>query len=262
MFARALVTSGIALAAALTFAPSTGQAHKAVTSKFRYNEDLFPLFRDQCGRCHVEGGVAPMSLMTYDDAAPWGESLRLELLSEEPQPWHVWKLTPRELDMILVWASGGSPKGDAAKAPPAVTLVNTWAAGTPDVTLPMPAPFTLAGAANQATHEVELPLGTAAGRTIGAIDVLPGTPAIVRGAEILLKTPGGAARPLGIWIPGQPAAVSLKTPVTLPAGASLVLRIDYRRTWKYEGQDLTDRSTLGLYAPKPAAARPTRTPGR
>ena len=55
---------------------------------------MFPLFRDHCGRCHVDGGVAPMSLLTHEDAAPWAESLRLEFLSEEPAPpWHQMKLT-------------------------------------------------------------------------------------------------------------------------------------------------------------------------
>ncbi len=155
LLAAAAVGLGLALAA-----QTPGEAHKAITSKYLFNEDMFPLFRDHCGRCHVDGGVAPMSLLTHEDAAPWAESLRLEFLSEEPAPpWHQMSLTPRQLDMMLVWANGGTPRGDATKAPPPVTLVNTWAEGTPDVPLRVPAPFTLEGAVNDATHDVSLPLG-------------------------------------------------------------------------------------------------------
>jgi hypothetical protein len=34
---------------------------------------------------------------------------------------------------------------------------------------------------------------------------------------------------------------------TLPPGADLIATIHYKKTWKYEGQALTDQSSLGLY---------------
>ncbi len=260
-FLWSLSAAAVALAVALSVSAVPVDAHKAVTSKYHYNEHLFPLFREHCGRCHIDGGVAPMSLLTYDDAAPWGESLRLELLEEGTKPWHQFvKLTPRELDMILVWASGGSPKGDASKTPPPVALVNAWASGEPDVKLAMAKPFTLEAAANEATTELSFPDG-ARGRTIAAVDLLPGTPSIVRSATIALRTAAGKMTPLGEWLPGATEAIRLKTPVAVPAGASIVATIQYRRTWKYEGQALTDLSTIGLYLPT-AAARTSRPPAR
>jgi hypothetical protein len=252
---------GVALS---TLAPATGEAHKAVTSKFTYNEDMFPLFRDKCGACHVDGGVAPMSLLSHEDASPWGESLRLELLGEDPpKPWHAgaYALSARELDMILVWANGGTPRGDVANAPPAMTVKTAWADGTPDAALKMPAPFTLPGPSNEATHVVELPVGAAAGKPLRAIDLLPGQPAIVRMATLALKAADGTVTPLGTWIPGQPRALALKAPVALPPNAAIVATIEYRRTWKYEAQDLADTSAVGLYLARPSGPRSTR-PGR
>ena len=38
--------------------------HKEKTSPFTYNNEIFPLLRDKCGRCHVDGGPAPMSLIS------------------------------------------------------------------------------------------------------------------------------------------------------------------------------------------------------
>ena len=251
---RLLAAAAVVLGAAL-WSAGTGEAHKAVTSKYHFNEDIFPLVRDRCGRCHVEGGVAPMSLMTYDDAAPWGESLRLELLADAAPPWHPLALSARETDMLLVWATGGTPRGSLGTVLPPVALVNAWGSGAPDVLLKMPAPFVLAGAVNDATHEVVVPLTGAAARSINAVDLLPGQPAMVRSATLLLKTADGTTRELASWLPGRGAAVPLASPVVVANGASLVARIFYKRTWKYEGQDLTDTSTMGLYFA--AAAKPT-----
>ena len=63
-----------------------GGAHKPITSPFTYNDDVFPILRDRCGRCHVSGGVAPMSLMTHAEAVPWGESIRTEVLAGHMPP--------------------------------------------------------------------------------------------------------------------------------------------------------------------------------
>lgn len=241
--------AGAALAAwvgaVALYAPA--EAHKAVTSKYTFNEDIFPLFRDKCGRCHVDGGVAPMSLMTHEDASPWAESLRLEFLAEQTHPWRPLHLTARELDMMLVWANGGTPRGDVAHAPKPVTLVNDWGSGRPDLALPVAAPFTLAADLNEATETFELPTPKAAGQTVRAIDLLPGNPAVVRSAEFLLKQPDGTTTPLGSWFAGAEQAAPVSPPVLVPRGAVVVARITYRRTWKYERQELKDASTVGLY---------------
>ena len=74
---------------AVTITVVPGGAHKPITSPFTYNDDVFPILRDRCGRCHVRDGVAPMSLMTYEDTVPWGESIRVELLAGHMPPWSV-----------------------------------------------------------------------------------------------------------------------------------------------------------------------------
>jgi len=68
-------------------------AHKPITSKYTYNDDVYPILRDKCGRCHAEGGPAPMSLLRYSidagGAAAWAESIRENLVSEAMPPWYV-----------------------------------------------------------------------------------------------------------------------------------------------------------------------------
>src|SRR5258708_28234441 len=125
---RNLVNLGASALAALAFAALATEstlAHKPITSKYTYNADVFPIVRDRCGRCHVAGGAAPMSLLSYKDAVPWAESLREELTAERMPPWYVddesapmrggRSLTAGEIDTIVTWATGGTPEGDAAK---------------------------------------------------------------------------------------------------------------------------------------------------
>ncbi len=67
-----------------------------------------------------------MSLMTYNDAVPWAESIRDELSAGRMPPWPVDPTSPpvkgghpissRDIDMIVVWASGGTPQGNLAQS--------------------------------------------------------------------------------------------------------------------------------------------------
>jgi len=53
---------------------------------------------------------------------------------------------------------------------------------------------------------------------------------------------------LARWVPGQDAEpIEQGAAFRLPAGAELVARIHYKKTWQFEGKPLTDRSTVGVY---------------
>jgi hypothetical protein len=266
---RTLVLFGVIMAA-VSIASMRGEAHKPITSKFTYNEDVFPIFRDKCGRCHVEGGVAPMSLMNYQDAFPWAESIRAELIASHMPPWnadagfgelkHATLLTAREVDVILTWAIGGNPPGDPSRTPPPVTLKNEWAMGEPNVKLQLPE-FTVVAEKMEETRELTVATGTTDPRWVRAVDLLPGNSSMVRSAEIYVKgatQSGSAPEPehvLARWLPGQdPEPTQNGTAFRLPAGAELNVRIHYKKTWQFERNAMVDRSTVGVYfAPEQSA---------
>ena len=248
----------------LAAAVQRGEAHKAITSKYTYNDDVFPILRDRCSSCHVPGGVAPMSLMTYDDAFPWAESIRAELVASHMPPWNAEEgygefkrahtLSPKELDVILTWATGGNPRGSLDQKLPVVALNNEWQLGAPDLALKMPADFTIAADKMDDWQEFTLATGTSEARWIRAVDLLPGNPSFVRSATISVKSAapaaGSAPAPehvLALWLPGQDAGAIDGVAFRLPAGAQLGVRIHYRKTWQFEGKALTDRSTVGVY---------------
>jgi len=239
--------------------PSETDAHKGVTSRFTYNGEVYPIFLERCGQCHIAGGVGPMSLLSYQEAFPWAESLRAELLETEGgasdesgntgfvRTAHR-NLSARELDIILDWATGGTPEGDPGKTPSPVQLKNDWSHGAPNLVLPLPANYQMPAETMEATHEVVIPITTPAARDANAIDVLPGTPSIVREVVVSVSSANSAPRVIATWTPKQnPAPVVLNPPVRLAEGDQLLARFHYKKTWKYEGQALTDRSTIGVY---------------
>jgi hypothetical protein len=237
----------------LMIAPA-GDAHKGITSKFTYNADVYPVFLNRCGRCHIDGGVGPMSLLKYEDAFPWAESLRAELMTATIGDPHDFvkaahrQISARELDIVLDWATGGTPEGDKALTPPTPSLLIGWSAGHPDLIAQMPNRYHMNVTALEATHESALPVPTATPVTVGHLDFLPGNAAIVRSAVLSLRSPDGTSRALGTWVPRQvPAPIALKPPVRIDPGSQIVLRTHYKKTWKHEGQPMSDLSLVGLY---------------
>jgi hypothetical protein len=245
---------------------ATVSAHKPITSKYTYTEDVYPIVSRQCGACHAPGGVAPMSLLTYDEARPWAESIRLELASGHMPPWFgdpgvadlkdSHKLSPRDLDVVLTWVTGGTPRGPETPPPGAGnpgTVNSSWRR-RPDIALAMPAPFSLPAGKAEDTREFVLTTARDRDRFISAADLLPGNPAIVHDAIIFIRNSAGD-RTVATWLPGSaPVSAGAGIGFLWRAGEQLGVRMHYKKTWKFENKPAADRSTVGLYLLK--------TPGR
>jgi hypothetical protein len=263
------IAMGALVAAAVGMHVEMGETHKPITSKYTYNEDVFPILRERCGRCHVGDGVAPMSLMTYQEAFPWGESVRAEVIAKHMPPWHAEDgavrfknqptITSTEINKILVWVSGGSPQGNPQNMPPQVTPQKDWPLGKPDVILALDE-VTLDPATNEVTKEFTVATGGTETRWVRAVDLLPGTPAVVRDAIVSLKSPPTAgtlqvaeADVLATWVPGEDPVEADGGAFRLPPQAELRVSVHYRKTFGYSGREMKDRSAVGLYfAPEPA----------
>jgi hypothetical protein len=235
------------------------EAHKPITSPYTFAEDVAPILRDRCATCHVAGGPAPMPLTTAEETVPWGESIRLELVSGRMPPWsamsggkrlpHAEGLTARELNVLLTWVTGGAPPGDAKLSAPAAAAP-TWPLGPPDLTLSLPE-VGIAADQGEVTREIVLPLDAAARRPLRAVDLRPGTPSLVRSARVTVRSAsaGGDVEPLAaLWVPGdQPVALPNGIGFAVPDDAALVVTLRLRKTWVHEREAMSDRSTLALY---------------
>lgn len=256
----------VAVVLVVLAAPGT-RAHKGITSKYNYNQHIFPILRDRCGRCHFEGGPTPMSLMTYRDAIPWAESIREQLVGQKQPPWYADPTGPavrgghmlavKELDMIITWAAGGTPQstetvftgggtpsGDASAPPAFAPNLTQWRSGPPDLTVRMEAEYTLPSETSEDAREFILPTSLAEEKWIRAVDLMPGTPSVVRDAVVSVEH--GSV--LAAWVAGDEAVPAPSgAAFRLPVGAKLRLRIHYKKQWQDESKALSDRSTVGLY---------------
>ena len=269
----AWVVGAAALAMVCVLGSST-RGHTAIASRYTYNEHLFPIFERQCGACHVEGGVAPMSLLTYQEAYPWTQSIREEVLGLRMPPWkaedgfgafsngHV--LPAHEMDMILEWSSGGYPQGPRDQTPTPPAPSDAWSLGAPTIELSIPEPFAIDAGTSETVRYFVMDTAAGGDRWITGVDVLPGQRAVVRHVSVYVDTTGQAreadaadpapgfatgfdGQPVAVWWPGQDVVKLDGVGYALPDGADIVARILYKKTWITEGQAFTDQTRLGLH---------------
>ena len=238
----------------VAFAVSTPEAHKAITSKYNFNDHVFPILRDRCARCHYQGGPTPMSLTTYQDALPWAESMREQLVGEKMPPWYADPLGPavkgghalstRELDVIVTWAAGGTPIGDLNATLPIVPPPAPWRAGPPDLQVKMPAAHAVPVGTQDEDVEVSIPTGLTEEKWVKAVDLQPGDASMVRDAVVAIEN----GPVLAAWVPGHDAIASPNgTAFKLSANAKLTLKIHYKKSWQDEQNAKSDQSIVGLY---------------
>jgi len=135
------------LAAIWTISPLTQAQSPEVT----FHKDIEPILQRSCQKCHREGGVAPMPLVTYDQVAPFAGLIEyktgLRDRAGAMPPWYMEKnigiqdykydpsLSDEEIANISTWARSGTPKGNPADAPAPLVFNDNqkWTAGQPDI---------------------------------------------------------------------------------------------------------------------------------
>jgi hypothetical protein len=126
-----------------------------------FTKDVAPILQKTCQNCHRPGSIAPMSLLTYEDARPWARSIKDRVERHQMPPWHVDRtvgirrfkddpsLTDEEIATIAAWVDGGAPRGNAADMPPprAFDDADRWHIGKPDLIVSMPKEYIVKPAA-------------------------------------------------------------------------------------------------------------------
>ena len=151
---RTTILVAATLALVIALAPAT-VAHKPITSKYTYHQDVFPVFEAKCSGCHAPNAVAPMSLLTYEDARPWARSIKDKVVTRSMPPWYVDKnigvqgfkydrsLTDDQIATLVAWVDAGAPRGNPGDMPPPRDFGDRdrWHIGEPDWIVSIPEPF-------------------------------------------------------------------------------------------------------------------------
>jgi hypothetical protein len=133
-----------------------------------------------------------VSLLSYDTAKLWGESIKEQVSQRAMPPWPVDpngsvklrndpRLTQREIDTLVAWVDAGTPKGNDADVPSPPGLAQGWLHPkglAPDLVITLPQ--------SQLPAELEIPylrylvkVPVSEDKWVVAMQVLPGNSAVV-----------------------------------------------------------------------------------
>ena len=99
-----------------------------------FTKDIAPIFQARCQECHRPNAMAPMSLLTYEEARPWARSIKERVVKRQMPPWHLDKtvgiqsfqndmsLTDEQIATVVKWVDSGAPQGDPKDMPPPKTF--------------------------------------------------------------------------------------------------------------------------------------------
>lgn len=116
-----------------------------------WEADVKPLMTASCVSCHVEGGIAPFALTSYEQVSAMKDAVRRAVESRRMPPYLAGegctdyaddqRLTAEQVAMLGAWADAGAPRGSPET--PAITATAV-APSLPrvDLSLSMPAAYT------------------------------------------------------------------------------------------------------------------------
>ncbi|HUR35670.1 MAG TPA: hypothetical protein VM032_17825 [Vicinamibacterales bacterium] len=245
-----------------------------------FTKDIAPIFQDKCEACHRPDSIAPMSLVTYEDARPWARSIRTRVESHQMPPWSIDKtvgiqefkndrsLSDAQVATIVKWIDAGAPKGDLKDMPKPVqwpddqgwNFAAQFGQKEPDLILKS-TPWTQKAGANDTWWRPMVATGLTEPRWVRAIEIRPGS---VKGRKITHHAiarlqqeetdtlaqndvdQNGAQQP-GTFMEW---AVGKQGEVMRPNSGKLMLpgsKIYWDIHYSNGGEDVTDNVEMGIY---------------
>jgi hypothetical protein len=188
--ASVALAAGAILALGVTASAAELTNAKPVT----FTKDIAPIFQEKCQDCHRKGTVAPMSLITYDEARPWAKSIKQRVVTRNMPPWHIdqtvgiqkfkndMSLSDEQISKIVRWVDSGAPMGDAKDMPAARVFPaeDTWALtkqfGQPDLIIKSD-PYTMPAKSQDQWWRPITNIDVKEPRWVRAVEMRPGTSA-------------------------------------------------------------------------------------
>ena len=265
---RSLVATGFVLASgssALAAAPT-------------FSKDVAPILYKNCVECHRPTAMAPMSLLTFEDARPWARAIKQKVVRREMPPWGAdpavgkfsndTSLTQSDVDTIAAWVDGGAPEGNRSELPQAPKFAEGWSIGQPDHVFKMIQPFTVPADGTVPYVYITVPTNLKEDIWVRGIELKPSDRRVVHhiisdmveddgkadtGEPRLTKDParkeiGG----VGGLVPGRLYGVFEEGVARkIPAGADIVLQMHYTTI----GQSVIDQTEIGVILAKEPPSR-------
>jgi hypothetical protein len=118
-----------------------------------FYRDVLPILQQHCQSCHRPGEIAPLPLMTYEQARAEAHSIAFITASRKMPPWFADpnighfandpSLTAQEIALLDAWWKAKAPAGDPNDAPAPRVCTNGWNIPQPDAIVKMTKPVAL-----------------------------------------------------------------------------------------------------------------------
>lgn len=263
----ALLTVTGAIEVSATDGPATRPPPPDTAETFTYSKHISRIFQKRCQDCHRPGEVAPMALLSYEDARPWARSIKKYVLSGEMPPWHAdpkygrfkndARLPQEEIDAIVAWVDAGAPEGNPEELPPPKTFSEGWRIGEPDAVFALPVRFKVKPEGEVEYQYFSVQTDFEEDKWIQAAEARPGNREVVHHIIVFIKEPGKRGSLFGNHLcgtaPGMPPDIFPEgTAKLVKAGSTLIFQMHYTPTGEVE----YDRSSVGLrFAKEPPKQR-------
>ena len=218
-----------------------------------YSEDIASILYDNCTECHNSGGIAPFSLMNYQEASSMAPQVVLSIISGQMPPWpadtnyqryaHERILSTSEINKIIDWNNNGTPEGDPNLAPsPPTYVVGAKIPIPPDFTLELPN-YTSTGFNEDDYICFTETTSFSTDKWVKAIEIIPGNLETVHHALVYIDNSGSSNSVtndcmgvdgdlIAAYVPGSeptifPNGGNLKMGVKIPIGAKITTQMHY-----------------------------------
>lgn len=176
---------------ALMLTQNLAQAHNPT-----WTDGIACIIYSHCTSCHNQNGIAPFSLMDYNDVYQNRFSIAASVQAKSMPPYpaiqdkrmyaHANTLSNHEIDEIVDWVNNFAPLGDANNIPAPPTYASGYQIPNPDFTGQIPT-YTIT--ANKDIYRMfVIPVNNSSQQTIQSIEVYPGNREIVHHALVFQDT--------------------------------------------------------------------------
>ncbi len=242
---------------------ASGEAGKG-KARVTYSGQVAHILQENCQTCHHPGTAAPFSLMTYDDATKWAETIKEAVTDKRMPPWfadpHYGKfandrrLKPADQEALLTWIDSGMEEGDKKDTPPNPAYADGWVIGKPDVVFELPETVDVPASGVVPYQYYVTPTNFKEDVWIQAAEARPGNRGAVHHIIVSYRDPKnkdrgsgrGNAGGDGFIVGTAPGDMPLMLPPgvarKIPAGSDLVWQMHYTPN----GKAGKDRSQVGF----------------
>jgi hypothetical protein len=165
-----------------------------------FYQDVLPILQDHCQSCHRPGQIAPIPLMTYNQAKSKAKAIGQMVRSRKMPPWFADpkyghfandpSLTAEEIETITQWVEAGAPEGNRRDAPQLkLWNVNGWNIPQPDRVVQMPKPVRIPARGDVEYTWQIVPTGFTEDKWVRMSELKPSTRQHVHHAVIYIRPP-------------------------------------------------------------------------